>query len=110
MLPNALSNNFNVIPLFLSVPVFGLDVVCHSLGFLIAMVVVVRVIRRSDVVHSVAATTFRASFEWSLAGHLIASMVSQAVLRKSMSLHLESMLVGKGYEESETYHKPLNDV
>ena len=41
----------------LSVPVFRLDVICHSLGFLVAMVWVMWVIRGADILHLVDAAT-----------------------------------------------------
>ncbi len=62
------------------------------------MVVVMRVIRRSDVVHSVAATAFRASFEWSLAGHLVAPIVSGALLQIDVTSCVDHACRKKGIQ------------
>ena len=53
-----------------SVPVFGLDVIRHSLGFLVTVVWVMWVIWRSDILHLVHAATLVASLVWSMPRHL----------------------------------------
>lgn len=59
-------------PYDLFIPVLRLDIISHCLGLFISVVVmmVVRVVRGSNIVHSVDAAAFVAPFERSLPGHL----------------------------------------
>lgn len=50
----------------LSVPVVGLDKVSESLGLFVTVVVVVRIVWKTDVFHLVNTTTFVTSLIWSL--------------------------------------------
>ena len=49
-----------------SVPVFGLDVIRHGFGFLVPVVMVMWVIRSSDVLHFVDTATLITTLIWSM--------------------------------------------
>lgn len=69
-------------PYDLFIPVVRLDIISHRLGLFISVVVmVVRVVGGSNIVHSVDTAAFVAPFKRSLSGHLKESAVSKTRFR-----------------------------
>lgn len=101
----------------LSIPIFRLHIVGEGLGLLVSVVVMVvvvmRVFRCTDIVHSVDAAALVASLEWAFSRHLCPVPNKLVICLDAIGLTLLQPHREVSWEceaRERTYHQPSDDV